>query len=323
MHPDFAKYKAPPFLWNGHMDTIYPYLFRKLSDQYQRERMELPDGDFLDLDWIKSIGNKHLILLCHGLEGSSQSKYMLGMAAYGAKHNYDVLALNFRSCSGEMNRLLPSYHHGKTDDLEYVINWILQHHEYESIQLMGFSLGGNVIIKYLGTSNVNARVKSAVAVSVPSDLASSSSALDKKANYLYTKNFRRLLKPKLTAKSEMFPGVYDMNKFDQVKTWWEFDTTFTSKIFGFKDADEYYSQGSANFFIPTVQIPLLMINALNDPFLGQASYPYHLEKSNSFFKLLTPKRGGHVGFIQSNKKTTWVEEVGLKYFDYNLSKNGK
>ena len=223
-------YKPPWFLFNGHMDSMYLYLLRKVSIYYHRERVELPDGDFLDLDWREDHETDHLVILCHGLEGSSTSKYMLGMTQYVLQRSWNVLNINFRSCSGEMNRLLPSYHHGKIDDLEYILNKVLRERAYRHIHLMGFSLGGNVIIKYLGTheESVDSRIKSAVAVSVPSDLHSSSAALDERQNFLYTYNFRRRLRKKLEDKNARFPGVFDFSKFDEVNSWWEFDTTFTS-----------------------------------------------------------------------------------------------
>lgn len=309
------EYSPPWFLLNGHMDSMYLYLLRKVYVEFNRERIELPDGDFLDLDWREDHATDHLLVLCHGLEGSSQSKYMLGMTQYAINHSWNVVNINFRSCSGEMNRLLPSYHHGQIDDLTYILNRILKSKSYQHIHMMGFSLGGNVIIKYLGTVGIGLddRIKSAVAISVPSDLHSSAAALDEKSNFLYTMNFRKSLKKKFIEKDRQFPGVLDLSKYDQVKTWWEFDTTFTSKIFGFKDADEYYEQGSANNFIAGVRRPTLIINALNDPFLQRPSYPYQLIEKSSFVELLTPKRGGHVGFALKGKNYTWAEEKGFNF----------
>ncbi len=312
-------YTPPWYLLNGHMDSMYLYLLRKVYVKFNRERIELPDGDFLDLDWREDHNSDHLLVLCHGLEGSSQSKYMLGMTRYALNNSWNVLNINFRSCSGEMNRLLPSYHHGQIDDLTFVLNKILDSKHYYHIHLMGFSLGGNVIIKYFGTfgKELDDRIKSAVAISVPSDLHSSSAALDEKRNFLYTMNFRRSIKKKFIAKDRKFPGVLDLSNYDQVKTWWEFDTTFTAKIFGFKDADEYYAQGSANNFIAGVRKPTLIINALNDPFLQKPSYPYHLAEMSSFVKLLTPKRGGHVGFALKGKDYTWAEKKGFDFLKTN------
>ena len=314
-HLDINDYRAPWFLFNGHMDSMYLYLLRRISVHYQRERLELPDGDFMDLDWREDHKTDHLLILCHGLEGSSLSKYMMGMTQYALRQSWNVLNVNFRSCSGEMNRLLPSYHHGKIDDLGYVVNQVLENRDYPHIHLMGFSLGGNVIIKYLGVheDRVDPRIKSAVGISVPSDLHSCSAALDERQNFLYTYNFRRLLKTKLAQKNDMFPGAFDYSKFDQVKSWWEFDTTFTSKIFGFKDATEYYDQGSANNFLHTVRRPTLIINALNDPFLKEPSYPYEKVDRNDMLHLITPKRGGHVGFALKNEDYTWAEMVGFQF----------
>ncbi|MCB0667965.1 MAG: alpha/beta fold hydrolase, partial [Saprospiraceae bacterium] len=240
-------YKPNLFFLGSHVETLYPYLFRKIDDVgYERQRLELPDGDFIDLDWVKK-GADHLLILCHGLEGSSQSQYMKGMTLIANRQDLDVLCINFRSCSGEMNRKLRMYHHGEISDLQFVVNQIVDRDQYRYLSLCGFSLGGNVILKYLGTLGEEAPelIKSAVAVSVPCDLASSSEALDQWYNYLYTRRFMHSLKPKFEYKSQQFPGAINMEMYDQIKTWRQFDDTYTTKVTGFNSASEYYEQGSA------------------------------------------------------------------------------
>ncbi len=311
------KYR-PGFRFLGpHVETIYPYLFRRIEGlTFERERVELPDGDFLDLDWSRVKGN-HLLILCHGLEGSSQSQYMKGMTIAAQQRGIDVLCINFRSCSGEMNRRLQLYHHGETSDLSFVIDRILQEDQYRSLSLAGFSLGGNVILKYLGSlaDRVHKKIRNAVVVSVPCDLASSSHALDQWYNVLYTRRFMKALKVKFAHKDQQFPGLIRMQEFDNVKTWRQFDNTFTTAVTGFENADVYYKQGSARNYLHGIQIPTLIINALNDPFLMAPSYPYELCRDHRKVYLETPRYGGHVGFWYPRLKEAYTETRAHQFMD--------
>ncbi len=311
-----SQYRAPKFLFNGHLETIYPYLRRNVQFAYERERIHLPDGDFLDLDWRMDKFDR-LLILCHGLEGSAQSQYVLGMARIAFEHNWDVLAINFRSCSGEMNHKLRMYHHGEITDLRFIIDRIIDKMDYREISLCGFSLGGNVILKYFGTlgEGVPAPVKKGVAISVPCDLASSSAALDRWDNYLYTRRFRRSLYRKFLAKEERFPGTLALDKYRKVKTWKEFDNTYTTQLTPFTTASEYYEQGSAKNFIAGIRRPTLILNAKNDPFLAPASYPYALCDGHSDVYLQTPLRGGHVGFWHSENKPAYTEKRALEFIE--------
>ncbi|NND32267.1 MAG: alpha/beta fold hydrolase [Saprospiraceae bacterium] len=315
-----SDYNSPVYFFNGHIETIYPYLFRKIPAlEFVRERLLLPDGDFLDLDWLRQEG-KRLLILCHGLEGSSASQYMQGMATAALNAKWDVLALNFRSCSGEMNQKLRMYHHGEIEDLTFVLNTIVANGPYRQISLCGFSLGGNVILKYLGTQggDVPLPVRSAVAISVPCDLESSSRALDRWDNYLYTRRFMRSLKSKFIYKSKQFPNAIDMTGFDAVKTWEQFDNTFTPMVTGFKNAAEYYAQGSAKNFIPGIRTNVLLLNALNDPFLKAASFPIELCKNHSYVHLETPKHGGHVGFWYPSLAQSYAEKRALQFINQQI-----
>jgi predicted alpha/beta-fold hydrolase len=279
----------------------------------------MPDGDFLDLDWLRS-GQSKLLILCHGLEGSSDSQYMQGMAIAAQKKGWDVLALNFRSCSGEMNRNLRMYHHGEISDLTYILESFLPERGYQQISLSGFSLGGNVILKYLGTrgSNVPLEVRSAVVVSVPCDLASSSRALDKWYNYLYTRRFMQSLKKKFEHKSKQFPGKIDMSGYDKVRSWEQFDNTYTAMVTGFKNAAEYYQQGSAKNFLEGIRTTTLLINALNDPFLDAASFPTEICQDHNYVYLETPAQGGHVGFWYPGLGASYFENRALEFFEQQL-----
>ncbi len=310
-----TSYQAPAYLFNGHVQTMYPYLVRNVKVNYERERIELADGDFLDLDWLKR-GSKNLMILCHGLEGSSESQYMQGMAKAIHERGFDVLAINFRSCSGEMNRKLKMYHHGDISDLTTVLNRVVSELRFERIFLCGFSLGGNVILKYLGTlgSSVPPTVLGGVAISVPCDLASSSVALDRWDNYLYTRRFRRSLLKKFKLKEERFPGTLDLSIYHQIGKWSDFDNTYTTKLTPFATAEEYYEQGSAKNFIHGIKVPTLILNAQNDPFLTQKSYPTTLCRGHKFVHLEMPTTGGHVGFWHTPQKLAYTESRTLDFF---------
>lgn len=315
-----SDYKTTPYLFNGHLQTIFPYLFRPdIAVEYDRQRMELADGDFLDLDWIQG-GHKRLAILCHGLEGSSDSQYMKGMARALHAQDWDILAINFRSCSGEMNRHVRMYHHGEIEDLTTIIDHVVGTHHYQAISLCGFSLGGNVILKYLGTygSKVPLVIRSAVAISVPCDLASSSEALDRWSSHFYTRRFRTSLKKKFELKNQMFPGTLDMKDYEKVKSWYDFDSKYTTRLTSFESADYYYSQGSANNFLPTIRTTTLLINALNDPFLLEPSYPYDLCKEHAYVYLETPSDGGHVGFWHPGLTQSYLERRAAIFFGQHV-----
>lgn len=308
-------YKPWFYFLGPHFETIFPYLFRSVNDpEYHRERVELPDGDFLDLDWKRGHSDR-LLVLCHGLEGSSDSQYMRGMTLAAYERGWDVLCINFRSCSGEMNRLLRMYHHGEIEDLKYVIRLVLSRERYQLVALCGFSLGGNVILKYLGVlaNDVPKQIGAAVAISVPCDLASSSDALDRWYNQMYSRRFMRSLKPKFAHKDRQFPGLINMAVYDEIRTWAEYDNTFTTAVTGFADSMEYYQQGSANNFLAGISTRTLLINAQNDPFLREPSYPVKHCADHPHIYLEMPRYGGHVGFWYPGRKHSWVEDRALDF----------
>lgn len=294
-HLDLPAYHPPALFFNGHLQTIYPALFRKPVVSYQRERIDTPDGDFLDLDWA-SAGNRRVVILLHGLEGSSEGQYIKGLVNALQRRGWDALALNFRGCSGEPNRLLRTYHSGETSDLAQVIRHVEQQQQYEQIALVGFSLGGNVCLKYLGEqgANIPARIVAAAAVSVPCDLESSCYELAKPANHFYFRRFLKRLNKKVAAKQHLLPAP--LPAVMQMKTFHEFDDAFTAPVHGFSGATDYYTRSSSRPFIPRIALPTLLINAWNDPFLSPACFPVAEAKENPAFTLVTPRNGGHVGF---------------------------
>jgi predicted alpha/beta-fold hydrolase len=303
------SYEAPSLLFNAHIETIWPALFRKVQHRpYHRERITTPDDDFLDLDWQKQ-GSDKLVIISHGLEGNSLRAYIQGMANHFFTNGYDALAWNYRGCSGEMNRQLRFYHSGATDDLSFVINHASKN--YKSIYLVGFSLGGNLTLKYLGEGNEHDRVKKAVVFSVPLELHTSCLEILKSSNWMYHHRFLKSLKAKVVAKASQRTDL-DISQLKQIKTLIEFDDHFTAPIHGFANAVDYYKKCSSLYFLSGIRIPTLIVNAKNDPFLSSDCYP--VLPSDSQVKLESPARGGHVGFAQFHQNGLYWSE--LRAFDF-------
>lgn len=294
-----SAYRPPPLMANGHLQTILPSLLRRVKHiAYQRERVTTPDDDFIDLDWSRC-GSRHLVLLCHGLEGSSRAPYMQGMVRTLNRAGWDAVAYNYRGCSGEINRQLRAYHSGATDDLAIVHRHITRTQAYHSIGFVGFSLGGNLVLKYLGENSLSLAPDRhwAAAVSVPCDLKASARQLDRAVNQIYNWRFLRTLVRKARWKAVWYPGRIDTQRLKTVASLKAFDDLYTAPVHGFLDAEDYWRRCSALGFLEDIRIPTLLINALNDPFLGRACFPYTAARRNSMLFLETPHSGGHVGFL--------------------------
>lgn len=315
----FSKYIPPLFLRNGHLLTIYPSLFRHINDvSYQRERIATSDEDFLDLDW-SIVNSDRLVILSHGLEGRSTRHYILGMVRMLNNIGFDTLAWNFRSCSAEMNHQLRFYHSGETSDLRSVIAHADSANIYKEIILLGFSMGGNQILHFLGKEHdaIPAIVSQAIVISVPMDLASSAQALARPENKLYMKRFMHSLETKVREKAKRFPGELDVQKLSKMKTFRDFDAAYTAPIHGFNSAEDYWEKCSSKQFLSKIKIPTLIINALDDPFLTASCYPYEEARHNQLLTLLTPDHGGHVGFVQFNRQGLyWSEEIVRQRLSY-------
>ncbi|MGO4288470.1 YheT family hydrolase [Chitinophaga sp. RAB17] len=297
------------------MLTIYPSLFRSIKPaDYRRERIVTPDNDFLDLDFSER-GNKSIVVILHGLEGNSTRKYVFGMVHIFNGAGFDTVSMNFRGCSGEPNRNLRFYHSGETDDLRAVITYLVSLKKYTAIHLVGFSLGGNVTLKYLGEQGADAVgvIKSAVAISVPCDLKSGSAELEKRHNIIYMQRFIRDLGHKLRLKEQQFPGSISLDHYGEVKSFRQFDDRYTAPMHGFKDALTYWEQCSSRFYLHNIRIPVLVINAQDDPFLGKECYPYEIAADSQYVYLETPHQGGHVGFVRFGKDFYWSEKRALAF----------
>ena len=309
-----SSYQPPFFLFNAHLETIYPALLRRVPLQaYTRERIATPDYDFLDLDWIKQDAGR-LVIISHGLEGNSQRSYIKGMARMCLASNFDVLTWNYRGCSEEMNRELRFYHSGATDDVGVVVNHAIAC-GYKNITLIGFSLGGNLTLKYIGEQQPPKEVKKAVAFSVPLDLHSSCIQISRPSNRIYSERFLKSLKKKIITKAA-FRRELDIKGIDAIASLIEFDDHFTAPIHGFQNAVDYYTRSSSLQFLTRITIPTLIINAQNDPFLSKDCYPSTKLHDHPFARFESPAYGGHVGFAQFNKNGLyWSEERAMEFIN--------
>ena len=304
-----------PLLFNGHLETIYPALFRRINDlSYLRERIELADGDFLDLDWLENQSD-NLVIISHGLEGNSSRQYVAGMSRFFNDKKWDVLAWNCRSCSGEMNRHFRMYHHGEINDIQEVVEYALQKNAYQNVVLIGFSMGANISLKYLGVhgSRIPSAIMGCVAFSAPTDLEAGAEILNKTSNTIYRKRFLKYLKRKLEEKSKMFPGRIDLEKFSQIRVWRDFDEFFSAPMNGYKNASAFYKDASAKNFMPGIRVSTLLVQAQNDPILPQACYPVELCKKLPGIHLEMPKHGGHVGFWKIGERYAWSEKRAWEF----------
>jgi uncharacterized protein len=306
----------PPALWrNGHVQTLLPLVLRRRVDlTFQRERLELNDGDFLDLDWAR-VGGERLAIVTHGLESETTAGYVRGMVATLNAAGWDALAWNFRGCGIEPNRLVRFYHSGETGDLAVVIRRAAE--SYARIALIGFSLGGNITLKYLGEAPPHFAVRAAVAISTPVDLAASARALDEhRSNRFYLRHFLRTLITKIEAKARHFPEQIDPTGARTIASFKEFDDRYTAPLHGFRDAADYWARSSARPRLPNIHLPTLLLNALNDPFLPPECFPYPEAEANPQLLLEVPDSGGHVGFMDfACGVQPWSERRVIQFFE--------
>ena len=324
--PLLASTYRPPFaLANGYLQSILPTLFRRLpSEHLQRERLELPDGDFLDMDWSRCAGaqEKPLVIVSHGLEGHSRRPYVLGVLREANRHGFDALGWNFRSCGGEPNRLPRMYHSGATEDLHAVVEHAIRR-GYRRIHLVGFSMGGNLSLVYAGreAAQLPQAVRSVVAFSVPCDLHGSALQLAKRRNRIFMWRFLRDLGEKMRIKAQRFPHLVSVDGYEHIRTFREFDDRYTAPLHGFADALDYWQRSSSLHYLQAIRIPALLVNARNDPFLSPACFPQDIAVQHDYLHLEMPASGGHVGFIRRAKdQTYWME---LRALDFIREQEGK
>jgi len=308
-------YKAPWPLKNGHVNTLHTALLRKVEQlPYSRERITLKDGDFIDLDWVTN-GSKKLVVLSHGLEGDSRGTYIQGMMKKFLSEGYDGLAWNCRGCSGEVNLKPFYYNSGVSHDLDEVLSHVIESNSYDEIFLIGFSMGGNISLKYLGEkgTSVPEKIKGAAIFSTPVDLRGCSFKLDEGFCKVYTQNFLKTLKQKVKLKEKQIleagfkpRDIYKCNNLN------DFDNIFTGPLHGYKDAEDYYTRASSKQFIGSIEVPTLLVNASDDPFLTESCYPHEILNKNFTFE--RPEYGGHVGFGNlKSYQTIWSEDRAFRF----------
>lgn len=302
-------YTPPAVLFNAHLETIYPALFRSVDFIHsKKQHITTPDDDFLEIALHQKKSEK-LVIILHGLEGNMDRPYIRGMARACYTAGFDVLTWNFRGCGPVMNKQLRFYHSGATDDLDTVINFAAATSHYREIDVIGFSLGGNITLKYLGEKrDRHAVVKKAVAISVPMDLKTSCEKISLPGNRIYSNRFLKSLKRKVIMKSRLRAGI-DLAGIDRIATLKDFDDRYTAPLHGFNNALEYYEQCSAIHFVHNIAIPTLILNAKNDPFLSAECYPAEKLAGHPFVRFESPERGGHVGFARFDKDGLYWSEV--------------
>lgn len=317
-------FKPARFLRNGHLQTIFPALFSKpKTPKVEGEILELPDGDFVECVWHhkpKLHDKKPIMILFHGLAGSFESPYIKrAMCALGEK-NFAVVLMHFRGCGEEINRLPRAYHSGETGDARALVSHLQNRYHDSPLYAIGYSLGGNMLLKLLGEWGDAAPLKAAMAVSVPMDLEASTYRINRGFSKLYQYRMMRQLNSALEEKY----AYHDMEKLiglkkEEVKnlrTFWEFDDAYTAPIHGFKDAKEYYEKSSAKQYLKSIMIPTLIVQAKDDPFLGEAVIPSKQELSASV-NLELYAHGGHVGFVAGGifAPHYWLETRMLDFFN--------
>ncbi len=316
-HPD---YRAPGWLPGGHLQTIYPPLFvpRKLF-RYRRERWDTPDDDFIDLDWTPGPeqADTPLLVLFHGLEGSSQSHYATALMSAVCEAGWRGVVVHFRGCSGEINRLRRAYHSGDSTEIDWILQRLRSNNPTSPIFATGVSLGGNALLKWLGEQGAAASriVSAAAAISAPVDLMAAGNALDAGLNLVYTRNFLRTMKRKTLAKVERYPDLCDLRRLRAARTLREFDDVVTAPLHGYRNTDDYWTRASSKPVLPGIAVPTLMINARNDPFLPAWALPHPHEISHAVCVEL-PDTGGHVGFVGDPfpGQIDWLPRRIVNYF---------
>ncbi len=314
------SYRAPSWLPGGHAQTIWPVLRRGAPPPYRRERWDTPDGDFIDVDWLDAAeeAGAPLVVLFHGLEGSSNSHYATALMPALARRGWAGAVPHFRGCSGEPNRLPRAYHSGDSAEIDWILRRLRSRFPQRTLFAAGVSLGGNALLKWAGEQEAAARdvVQAIAGVCAPLDLTAAGQALQRGFSLLYAKRFLVTLKANSQAKLARFPGLFDEGRMRAAGTLYDFDDAVTAPLHGFRDAADYWRRASSKPWLPGIRLPALVINALNDPFLPRQALPSAKEVSATVM-LDYPAGGGHVGFVSGPfpGRLDWLPNTLLAYFE--------
>jgi predicted alpha/beta-fold hydrolase len=322
--PTALDYRAPPWLPGGNLQTLYPALLAPRPRlYYRRERWDTPDGDFIDLDWTElqdrglriEPDRKPLLVLFHGLEGSSNSHYARALMDAAARRGWHGVVAHFRGCSGEINRLPRAYHSGDSAEIDWVLRRLRAAHD-GPIHATGVSLGGNALLNWLGEQGAAAAavVHRAAAISAPLDLHAAANALELGFNMIYTRNFLATMKRKSLLKLAQHPGLFDITKLQASRTLREFDDLVTARLHGFRNVDDYYTRASSKPLLQSIAVPTLLLNARNDPFLPGTALPVTAMLSPAITAVF-PQTGGHVGFPDPRGGLGWLPQAVIEFLD--------
>ncbi len=319
------RFKAPWWLTGAHFQTLAGKFFRRATGaMLTTERIETRDGDFLDIDWMPETDpTAPLVLVLHGLEGHTKRGYMVQTFLALADRGLRAVGLNFRGCSGEVNRAPRFYHSGETEDVGFVISLLRDRFPTRPLMAVGFSLGGNILLKYLGeqgSKNASA-LSAAVVISVPYNLSAGTKALERGGmTRIYVRYFLRSLLAKVRAKEAILADILDLDAVWASATLRDFDDAATAKLHGFAGAEDYYQKSSSNRFIPSIRVPTLMLHSRDDPFLPMTALPLSEIKANPFLNLILTDGGGHVGFFEGGppwNPSFWMEDQSASFLAYH------
>ncbi len=315
-----SHYQKPFYFFFSDMETIVPSMFNsEKNGAFQKERMTLSDEDFIDLDWVKT-NSRRLLILSHGLEGSSRRHYMVRSARYFSQRGWDVLAWNYRSCGPDLNLLPKTYYYGGIEDYEEVIQYALSTDDYDQVVLIGFSMGGCLVNKYLGSvEHLDPRIKGAVSFSVSCDLKDTIDHVENNKR-IYRQSFLKKILEKLNMKIDQHESLKHIS-VDSMEKFEDYIVQYILPNHHLKSVEEFYELSSCKNFFKGIQVPSLIVNAQNDPILFGDCYPFDLVENLSSVYLESPSHGGHLGFTLLGESHSWMEERTEQFIDEVILKN--
>lgn len=317
-----AAFRPPAWLPGGHAQTLWPLLIKPHPLKLRRERWETPDGDFIDVDHLDGPADAPLLVLFHGLEGSSNSHYAISTARACKKQGWRLALPHFRGCSGELNRRPRAYHSGDSAEIDWILQRLQAANHGRRLHAAGVSLGGNALLKWAGEQGeaANARVTGVVALCAPLDLAACGHHLAHGFNRIYTRHFLKTLKAISTARLRQHPGLFDEKRMLAALNLYQFDDAVTAPVHGFAGADDYWQRASAKPWLKSIRVPALAVNPQNDPFLPASYLPDDHEVSPQV-RLEQPAGGGHVGFVSGPfpGNLDWLPQRLLHFFLFETS----
>lgn len=312
-----SSYHPPRWLPTGHLQSIYAQLLPRPQVALRRERLELPDGDFIDLDWLDGPEAAPLVVFFHGLEGSSQSQYCLHTLRAAQARGWSGVVAHFRGCSGEPNRLARSYHSGDSEHCDFVLRTLNARQPERTLFAVGVSLGGNALTKWCGEQGEAARTVLAAGASVssPLDLGVAAEAILHARNLIFNRYFMRAMGVSFARRAELHPSLAPLSHLTRPKNFPEFDDAYTAPIHGYLSAWDYYRRASSRAFVSNIRIPFLLLNAANDPFVPAWLFPKAHEVPECV-TLEQPLQGGHVGFVTGPfpGRLDWLPERLCRFF---------